>query len=291
MYKRIILMLFVVLLVDNGSVQGAAVWRGWVDNDFSNPANWEVQMPDPSTDCVIDYTTNNAPVKSDTGTYECMSLLLNAYNDTPNATITIQDGTITCNSSIGTVRLGMWGSDAFLNMDDGILNGGWDMYVGDNTVGTPGNGGGGLVVQTGGIIHLESQLLLGTATDSVGTFNLSDGLVDVHFLSLSSLDGTGRAYLNMTGGRIQTIENVRWLCNLDTVSDPGLIIMSGTALLSMGGDRRSSVEDWITRGLLVGDVTYDYNVTETGRTVVWVIPEPATLLLLSLGAVLIIKNR
>ncbi len=164
-----------------------------------------------------------------------------------------------------------------LEMSGGVINVAGDVYVGENVVQIiedpyqeiPRPGIGRLTM-TGGLISISdgNSLLIGT-DGSTGLVELVDGLIMAGGLEIGPPG---------SGGKMD--------------------IRAGTLVLN--GNQMDYVLDLITAGLLTAYGTngsgpviqwqYDYNVRNPDRTTVSVIPEPATLILLSLGG-LVLRHR
>ena len=164
-----------------------------------------------------------------------------------------------------------------LEMSDGVINVAGDVYVGENVVQIiedpyeeiPRPGIGRLTM-TGGLLSISdaNSLLIGT-DGSTGLVELVDGLIMAGGLEIGPPG---------SGGKMD--------------------IREGTLVLN--GNQMDYVLDLITAGLLTAYGTdglgpviqwqYDYNVRNPGKTTVTVIPEPATLILLSLGG-LVLRHR
>jgi len=164
-----------------------------------------------------------------------------------------------------------------LEMSDGVINVTGDLYVGENVVQIiedpyqeiPRPGIGRLTM-TGGLISISdaNSLLIGT-DGSTGLVELVDGLIMAGGLEIGPPG---------SGGKMD--------------------IREGTLVLN--GNQMDYVLDLITAGLLTAYGTngsgpdiqwqYDYNVRNPGKTTVSAIPDPATIILLGLGG-LVLRHR
>jgi len=115
---------------------------------------------------------------------------------------------------------------------------------------------------SGGSFTVTNDLNVGQYAGSFGTVNLSGGT-----LTASTLKKTGTAHIDITG--------------------------SGKLVLL--GDDTAVVQTWIGGGFMTGngndrDIKYDYNITTSGATTVWV-PEPATICMLGIGVFGLIRRK
>jgi hypothetical protein len=98
----------------------------------------------------------------------------------------------------------------------------------------------------------------------------------------------GRVYLH--GGTITTT-NFQ-MENSGAIAD-GLLEIADGGKLIINGNVVSKVNGYISKGLITavgGTVQVDYNITTPGKTTVFV-PEPAAMIMLSLGSLILFRKR
>jgi len=127
--------------------------------------------------------------------------------------------------------------------------------------------GKGVLNMNGGTINLTGQLKAPSQTGS-GTVNLAGGTINAAGLYLQS---TG--YMDITGGT--------------------LVLDSDTVNIS---DVDWTIQDFVHYGWLeayagTGQVVIDYAMNPGKTTVYGVVPEPATMAMLSIGGILAIRRR
>jgi len=148
-------------------------------------------------------------------------------------------------------------------------------------------GNSGSVEMTGGSVTTERWLILGFGGSDEGSFDLSDGTVDVG--SNMSVARLGSGTLTMTGGSITVDGPFRIAQGSDssgevfldggTISVDDFIMTSGGWLditdgtLLIDGNAESAVNDYISNGWITayngdGTVEVDYDITNTGMTTV-----------------------
>ena len=164
-------------------------------------------------------------------------------------------------------------TDFWIGKDDGqtnpeapgVLNiSGGDLTVDGGIFGISA-GANGTVNQTGGTVTANYYFLLDWLTTSnpeYGVYNLHGGVLDVANLSIR-----GHGSIDIEAGVWTIANDLRWY-----MDD---LVASGQ-LTGYGG---------------AGTVLYDYDDTNSGKTTVWAVPEPTTLVLLGLGSVLLRKKR
>ncbi len=173
------------------------------------------------------------------------------------------------------------------------------------------------LTMTGGSLELAQWIWWGDGADSLAVWNQSGGTVDVLNREFELGWGGGAGTLNMTGGTVNAQElvvptgsgaygelflhdgtvNVTGAGGLQ-VNDNGMLdIYSG--MLVLEGDDTAKVAGYIDIGKIIGaggvaTVLYDYDITNAGKTSVY-IPEPAALSLLASllvpGCVVLLPRR
>lgn len=198
----------------------------------------------------------------------------------PNSsgTFNMDGGTVTMTTATRVFYLGnnATNSSGTLNMTGGTLETGWFK---------PGLRGTGTVNMSGGAI-----------TSATGTY--------------MAQFGTGWCDYNMTGGTLDTVDLViadeagsTGHLQLDggTITTGSLLMGAGAATIDFNGDGKLIINgdvteliqgyigsDWITSAL--GGVAIDLGMNP-GSTTVYAVPEPATMILLGLGGLLLRKRR
>ena len=123
-----------------------------------------------------------------------------------------------------------------------------------------------------------------------GTLTMTGGAIyaaDANALEIGTLDSTG--YVDLLGGTIKAG---------DLIIGEGGAMNITEGMLILAGDKMRTVLDDIDAGLLTAyggwsgaEWQYDFNVRNAGMTTVTAIPEPATVALLSLGALVLLRRR
>lgn len=273
------LMLMMVLVVCASLAQATIwAWKGdivnYTDQRWENPALWNLgtlptyspgsedwvlirekvpAVPQPIIDGIDAYATRIYISKTD-----------NSFND-KNGVLTIKSGTLTC-QSIAIGHKAAMVSTATLNVQGGLVNVNGHISIGE----------------VGG----------------VGTMNVSGGRVNAWYLIGNWFEQGGTARANISGGEV-------WITHIGS-SDPNgavpglfsntIVDITGSGKLIYAWDVRAQAAQYIAEGKIITSevgkmLKVDYNETNPGWTTIQVIPEPATLALLALGSMALLRRK
>jgi hypothetical protein len=205
------------------------------------------------------------------------------------------DNTVTVSSAVPTVFRAYPGCDesgtiivqngATLTMTNCLM-----MSVGGNP------NTGTLTVDAGGTVNIGSHLWSAEVAGSVGNISVS-GTVNVGgILGLGTVDfapvASGDAYLDVYDSGLLNLTNIHSdLVNFPSIQNNSLMQVHGTGLATLPGDFVTIVQGYIDAGKIIGAVVpvfdQDFNIIQTNI----VSPEPATVILLGIGGLLIRRRR
>ncbi|MBI9017073.1 MAG: PEP-CTERM sorting domain-containing protein [Phycisphaerae bacterium] len=217
-------------------------------------------------------------------------------------------------------HLGVYGSgnDVVVNIDGGSLCvGPWGVEVGFGDSGY--SDYDTTVNMTGGVIKTSSLMVprhfdnSGTVSDGVGVINASSGVINANFLNIGMGDGVGT--VNLSGDAVVNLDTSlqmnTFLAGWDELSlaHTASLVIDDSAHITIGGygdytpgPGDPTIEEiiqmeldiyqayidfgWITSN--TGPLAMNYN--EATDTIV-IVPEPATMLLLGLGVMLVRRKK
>jgi PEP-CTERM motif-containing protein len=259
MVKKITVLVIMLVMVNTSFGQ----WLNWTndggDQNWVNASNWTA-YPTGGDDVVIGTDAATGPILHtyDTGYANWLHVCDNA---TPaGSKLTIDGGTL---NVADHAFIGQWGTDqkGTIEVNSGTMNTTLLMCGGD----TSGAQGDGTLLMNGGTVNISWLLAV------AGGYNGDDGAGIGHI----QLDG---GLIDVTGGGGLVM------------SSSGSVDFTGGTLILNGEITDMSGYGNVTAYAGAGSFVYDYD-GGADRTTITAIPEPATLVLIGLGAVLFRRKR
>ncbi|MBN1553332.1 MAG: PEP-CTERM sorting domain-containing protein [Phycisphaerae bacterium] len=315
MWKILRLTMVCVLGLSVNVFAADIIWTGAVSDRWDHGDNWNQGGVVPDSSYVVRIGDNTYPSTSvlidSSTTAVCNNVKLGTQSgNTTQYTLTMTGGTLnqTGTGSGGRFQIGeQSGTNGVFNLSGGVVTVNSNVMLGERSQGAVNMSGGTFTVYNAGIN-------MGARGGSYGELNLSgDGTINTPFVACGD-DGGATAYVNMTGGVINTdtlgvnaytggMGGTMLLAggtvNAGAVSmtneddlDGILDIAGGTLVLD--GEFDSSwtyyVDGWVVANGGAGTLDFDYDgVSDT--TTITAVPEPATLSLLALGGLGVLIRR
>jgi len=275
MYKKTVFSALVILLLVGANA--TAIMHNWtagggVDRSWINAANWDQATPPTLADETKLYYVSGPADGPLVNTSDAVAYNVRVGGPGGGATwctLSVVDGAVLdvnhwmmAGTDSGSVRSGE------LNMTGGTINLGMGSPIdGHLFVSYSGAGTQGFINMSGGTISATGTFAIAFNAGTIGTVNLSGGTIYSDSFQMNP-SGLGTASMDITG----------------------------TGQLIIDGDETPAIIGYIGNGWLTGygsedDILYDYNVTNTGKTTVWAVPEPATICFLAIGAFGLIRRR
>jgi len=268
MLKKISTALLTVICIVNVSF---GQWLWWTNananQQWSDTGNWTA-YPTSGDDVVVGMDTASGPILGigQTGYANWMHIC----DTTPTGSkVTISGGTLAVSDHL---LIGEWGVNqkGTLQVDSGTVNTVLLMCGGDRG----GNNGNGTLIVNGGNINIGWLLAVGggyngVSTGGVGSVQLAGGVVTLstggNVVGAGGLIMSNGGTLDITGGAL----------SLNGIITDITALANGGSITAYGG---------------AGTFVYDYSVA--GRTTITaVIPEPATVAVIALGALFIRRKK
>jgi hypothetical protein len=232
---------------------------------------------------------------------------LHIANDGSTGSVTMTGGIINVSGALNVgINAGaddVTVSNGVLDMLGGTINVGYvadlrrDMRIGHNDA-------TGTVNMSGGTINISGDLRVGstyiqTIEDpfeeilhpGTGTLTMTGGLINVadsNSLKIGLDESSG--WVDLLGGTLMAGDLF--------IGTPGSGLNITEGMLIINGDKRETVLGYMNGGLLnaYGGMSnallqYDYDIRNLGKTTITAIPEPATIVLLGLGGLLLLRRR
>jgi len=150
-----------------------------------------------------------------------------------------------------------------------------------------------MIVEAGGVVNFGQHAWIGLNDGSVGILDISGTVTVAEMIGLGWGQSTSQGFVNVYDGGLLALHNIHGTTGR-SIQHGSLLSIFGTGMITIDGNKAGTIDNYAAAGLIAGDgivgnviATYDPQANLT--TVV--VPEPATMLLLGLGGLLVRKRR
>ncbi len=237
-----------------------------------------------------------------------------------DARINFGNNTVTVTTTVPTVnrvQIGVDESGIVQVNAGGVLTSGTDILAGNNNSNATGqlivkNGGvvnvgrilwaantssnGVINIESGGLVNVASHLwwgVTGAATvDVSGTLQQTGGILGLGTNNASTPSG-GAANVTIRDGGLLALFNISSAAGLPSIQTGSLLSIEGSGQLTLPGDFVGTLNSYADAGKLVGiggTLMID-QVKNPGFTTAYLIPEPASLLLLGMAVPFVVRGK
>lgn len=254
-------LLFIVFVCAIASIANAADIRYMGDGPWETTANWNGGVMPGALDAArMNWGNNTVTVSTTVPTVN----QLQAGVDEPGTLHVLSGGVVTTTTWAGAGVAGA--CTGTFNVDaGGTMNVGGHLWVGAGAAGNVGIVNISGTVNVGGIIGLGT-INAGTASGGTGTVNVLDGGA----LNLANIHGLG--YSIFSGS---------------------VLDISGSGVVTLPGDFVAVINAYVANGYITGNGIANNVLAEVvgGQTLVTATPEPVSIALLGLGALLLRRRN
>jgi hypothetical protein len=254
-----------------------------------NPVGVGTSLPGASDDARINFGNNTVTVTTSVPTTNTVQIAVDE-----SGTVVVNDGGVLTTNSL---RVGNNGALATGTLD--VNNGGVVNVNGIFWTARTGGVSGNVDINTGGTVNVGNHLwwgVTGTSTVNIsGTLSQTGGILGLGTENASTASGGTATVTIGDGGRL-ILNNISSAAGLPSIQAGSLIDITSTGQVLLEGDFLGVLNDYVDAGKIVGDGivgNVDVGFIDIGGTQFTqaVVPEPASLMLLTAGAASVLVRR
>jgi len=147
-----------------------------------------------------------------------------------------------------------------------------------------------MIVETGGSVTFGEHMWIGLTAGSVGTLDINGGTVSVAQMIGLGWDG-GTGYVNVNDGGLLALSNIHG-DGATSIKGGSLLSINGTGVITLPNDFVGVIETYAGAGLIAGDgIPGNVQASFADGVTTVVVPEPASMILLGLGGLALLRAR
>ena len=267
----------IILIAVSGSAFGARLhiyseWRGTISSDWNTAGNWSNSTVPVVYDTpgVLNWQTfSKAGFK---GTY--------ASPDLTGKTVAC-DQLVVCGPTGGTLTV----ANGTINVSEFVNMANTSMESGALNVQEGGT------INTGVMVPAEGRFFVGKA--GTGVLNMNGGTLNLTSYLTIAADAlaTANGTVNLNSGFIYATDLLMANGGLGTAR---IVVKDGYLILNNANDLSGKIQGWINSGWISGAAGYELHTAfddENDKTTLWATPEPGTMGLLAIGAMLLRRTQ
>ncbi|MHC4424764.1 MAG: PEP-CTERM sorting domain-containing protein [Planctomycetota bacterium] len=262
MMKSVNVVCVVAVLLMASMASAATVW---------NPAANGIYPPDAGNWGVAANWTNNVPGVADG----------KAVFNVPDAAECV----VTDAQSFAQLVQGDNNVGGVIRVTDGgslTTTGGWSAVGYNNTA--------HMIVETGGSVSFGEHMWIGLNSGGPGTLDINGGTVNVAQMIGLGWD-TGTGYVNVNDGGLLALSNIHG-DGASSIKGDSLLSINGTGVITLPNDFVGVIETYAGAGLIAGDgILGNVQASFADGVTTVVVPEPASMILLGLGGLLLRRKK
>ena len=148
-----------------------------------------------------------------------------------------------------------------------------------------------MIVDAGGTVNFGQHAWIGLNDGAVGTLDINGTVTVAEMLGLGWGQTTSQGFVNVNDGGLLALSNIHG-DGASSIKHGSLLSINGTGVITLPGDFVGVIETYAGAGLIAGDgIPGNVQASFADGVTTVVVPEPATMILLGLGGLLLRRKE